>query len=524
MTSSAGIAYFCRIMNRLAIFQKWVLGAALLLLPLGLAAEGETSSRTASDSVASLSGIDWYVRMSGLGSTSRALPFWSHTNKGGAYPETSGALLRGGVSGVHSLGGGFSVDWGLGLADYAAVSPGSEVHNVDGKNYRGMIEALYAGVSWKKLHLDVGIKARDLEFNDLSVTGGDLTWTGNALAFPGYTLKSDWIGVPFLKKSVSVRFDFGDYGLWDNRYVKHSLLHNQALYFKVRIFRDLHFIFGLEDWCQWGGVSPLYGQQPQGLKDYLLMMTASSGGEGATVSDQINALGNHLGRELLRLEWKKDDFGVVFQHDRPFEDGSGVGFQNFPDGVNTLHFALKDKSSWVSDVVLEYVYTKWQSGTRHDRPATEEELKKNPGKKVYVVGGCDNYFNNGEYKSGWTYNGRVVGLPLFPATAKNADGQTFGVSSNRLTAWNFGMGGMIAHRLPYRMKITYSRQFGRYYLAKGSIYENEPRQVSGSFEVTMPRFRSHLAPQILLGFYADKGSLLPDAAGLTLTLQWNKQR
>ena len=460
---------------------------------------------------------DWYVQMSALGSTSRALPFWAHTNRGGVYPETSGGLLRGGVSGTHSLGSNFNVDWGLGLAGYAAAPPNAEVHNVDGKRYRGMLEALYVGASWKKLHLDVGVRARDLEFSGLSVTGGDLTWTGNTLAFPGYTLKSDWIGVPFISKTVSARFDFGDYGLWDRRYVTHTLLHNQAVYFKIKIFRDLHFTFGLEDWCQWGGNSPLYGQQPQGLKDYLRVMTGSSGGDNATVSDQINALGNHLGRERLRLDWERETFHLVFQHDRPFEDGSGLGFQNFPDAVNTLHFAFKDKSQWISDIVLEYVYTKWQSGTRHDRPATEEELKKNPDKKVYIVGGCDSYFNNGEYKSGWTYNGRVIGLPLFPARAKNADGQTFGVSSNRTVAWNLGLGGSIAHKLPYSMKITYSQQFGCY----GAVLENEPRQVSGSFEVTLPKFRRKAAPQILLGFYADKGSVLPDAAGVTLTLRWN---
>ena len=492
-------------MKLLRSFRDVALACIMLMSPLCVSAEN-----------------DWYVQMSGLGSTSRALPFWSHTNKGGAYPETSGGLLRGGVSGVHGLGSNFTVDWGLGLAGYAVASPNEEVHNVDGKNYRGMVEALYAGVSWKKLHLDIGVNPRALEFNNLSVTGGDMTWTGNALAFPGYTLKSDWIGVPFMSRLVSARFDFGDYGLWDNRYVKHALLHNQALYFKVKIFRELHFIFGLEDWCQWGGISPLYGQQPQSIKDYFRIMTGSSGGEDATVNDQMNALGNHMGRELLRLEWEKDTFGIVFQHDRPFEDGSGVGFQNFPDGVNTLHFSFNDKSQWVSDIVVEYIYTKWQSGPRHDRPATEEELKKNPDKTKITIGGTDNYFNNGEYKSGWTYNGRVIGLPLFFPKLKNSEGLTLGIMSNRITGWNLGLGGSIAHKVPYSLKITYSQQFGRYSGTTGTIFDSAPRQVSGSLELTMPRFRSRVAPQILLGFYADKGSLLPDAAGLTLTLKWGK--
>ena len=492
-------------MNTLRLFRFTLALCAALSLPHVAAAQS-----------------DWYVQMSGLGSTSRALPFWSHTNRGGVYPETSGGLLRGGVSGMQSLGGDFSLDWGVGLAGYAAAQPNAEVHNADGKRYRGMLEALHIGASWKKLRMDLGVRPRETEFGGLSVTGGNLTWTGNSQAFPGYTLESDWIGVPFISEVVSARFDFGDYGLWDHRYVKHTLLHNQALYFRFKISSGLHFTMGLEDWCQWGGVSPVYGKQPQTLKDYLRIMTGSSGGEDATKSDQINALGNHLGRELLRLDWERETFSLVFQHDRPFEDGSGVGFQNFPDGVNTLHFSHKDKSLWVSDILLEYVYTKWQSGTRHDRPATEEELKKHPDRKTIIVGGCDDYFNNGEYRSGWTYNGRVIGLPLFPAAAQDADGLTPGVSSNRTVAWNFGLGGSLAHKLPYTMKITYSRQFGRYHKAVGTIYENKPRQVSGAFEVQLPKLRGRAAPQILLGLYADKGSLLPDAAGATLTLRWGR--
>ena len=49
-----------------------------------------------------------------------------------------------------------------------------------------------------------------------------------------------------------------------------------------------------------------------------------------------------------------------------------MGFQNFPDGVNTLWFGFDDKDRWVTDILYEYQYTMWQSGTRHDRPTTEE--------------------------------------------------------------------------------------------------------------------------------------------------------
>ena len=196
-----------------------------------------------------------------------------------------------------------------------------------------------------------------------------------------------------------------------------------------------------------------------------------------------------------------------------------MGFQNFPDGVNTLHFSFKDKDRWVSDLLLEFIYTKWQSGTRHDRPATEEELKKNPDKEIYIVGGCDNYFNNGEYKSGWTYNGRTIGLPLFVPAAKDTDGITRGVVNNRIVAWNAGVAGKMFRKIPYTVKVTYSKNFGKY-RQTNSFYDSVPRQVSGAFELTLPKRIAGNTTLVSLGLYADKGSIYPDTAGVTIRLGW----
>lgn len=463
--------------------------------------------------------VNWYAEMCGMGSTGRALPFWSHTNKGGVYPETCGGLLRGGANRSRTFDKGFRFDLGVGLAGYAAAKGNSDVHNSDGSSTRGMVQELYMGAGWKKLNLNIGIWEREKDFGGLSVTGGNLMMTGNAMAFPGYGLRSDWINVPFTKDILDIRFDFGDYGLWDNRYVKHTLLHNQALYFRINFSHRVRFTAGLDLWTEWGGTSPVYGKLPHSFRDYLRIMVAASGDEDATKSDQINALGNHLGRELLRLDWEQDKWHITFQHDIPFEDGSGVGFQNFPDGVNTLHFSFKDKERWVSDMLLEFMFTKWQSGTRHDRPATEEELKKNPDKKVYVVGGCDNYFNNGEYQSGWTYNGRTIGLPLFIPSAKDADGITHGVVNNRIIAWNVGVAGKLFRKAPYSVKITYSKNFGKYHQSD-EFYKSSPRQVSGAFEVSLPKRLFSGTTMISCGLYADKGSIYPDTAGITVKLGW----
>ena len=458
----------------------------------------------------------WSVEMSGMCSNKKALPFWSHTNKGGIVPETCGGLIHGDISGTTDLKHNFRFGYGIGLAGYAALPGYEDVHNVDGSSLRGMIPSLYANIGWKKLSLDLGIRQREMEFGNLSVTGGDLTWTNNTMSLPGYNLKTDWINVPFTKERLAIKFNIGDYGMWDNRFVKHTLLHSQSLYFKVALTRKLSFTGGMEAWAQWAGNSPLYGVQPHGFGDYLKIMVGAGGDSSATESDQINALGNHLGRELIRFDWEDETWHLVFQHDRPFDDGSGIGFQNFPDAVNTLYLNLKDKDRWVNEFLVEFIYTKWQSGTRHDRPATPAELKKNPNKTRYVIGGCDDYFNNGEYRSGWTYNGRTIGLPLFFPYPKDMNGITYGVINNRIVSWNAGIGGKIARRIPYNVKITYSRNFGRYNTSQTQMYQ----QVSGAFECSLPEPVFHKTTGISLGLYADKGSIYPDTAGITIKLYW----
>lgn len=40
----------------------------------------------------------------------------------------------------------------------------------------------------------------------------------------------------------------------------------------------------------------------------------------------------------------------------------------------------------MSDILYEFIYTMCQSGSRHDRPATPEELEKNPDHPVIVQG------------------------------------------------------------------------------------------------------------------------------------------
>ena len=164
-------------------------------------------------------------------------------------------------------------------------------------------------------------------------------------------------------------------------------------------------------------------------------------------------------------------------------------------------------------------------------------------KYIKIVGGADNYFNNSGYRSGWTYYGRTIGLPLFFPAGTHAgtwtgSGVTLGVENNRIRAHHIGIAGKLFRRAPYKLMLTYSQNYGIYkkaYIGEsqlgkpwGTVKETPLKQVSGAFVGEVPFWvfgRSGSASvwrhfNLTYGFYADKGSVLPDTVGATFGLRY----
>lgn len=480
------------------IYLAAILYAASSLLPVSLSAGNWKTSVN--------------VSLRGAYGTGDYMPFWARTGEEGTLPVTSSGLLRAGAKVEYMSRQGFFFeaegDFSGALADRNAYSP---------KLATAAVNRLYVSGGWRMLRLDVGMAPRELELGDLSLTGGDIIYTGNARNLTGINFRTDWI---YFEKGhwFGLKANYAHYQMIDNRYVKNTLLHNKSISFKVALGRKVDLIGGFEHWAQWGGESPVYGKQPSTFKDYMKIVFGKSGGSDATVSDQINVLGNHLGREYVRLVWRAEPFTMTFQYDKPFEDGTGMRLQNVPDGVWTLGFSLKNRKAIVTDVMYELATTTWQSGPYHDRPATEEEMAKqdpnDPFYGRYVLGGCDNYFSNGEYKSGWTYYGRTIGLPLILPKAPSEDGKTYGIANNRVRAHHLALRGNIY--LPYTLKSTFSKNFGLYHQGASSFFASTPWQLSLALEVCLDRFLGKLPLNLNVGLYGDAGKMYQNSFGLTL--------
>ena len=256
--------------------------------------------------------VGWKAETDLLGGTGEYLPFWSRTGRSGIVPYSSSALVIAGTDVDYKAQNGLFFKAGASLVGRVASK-----NPVNPSRVNGIVERLYVSGGWKMLHLDVGMKPRENELGDLSISGGNILWSNNARNVPGINGWSDWI---YFEKGHWFGFkgNIGHYQMIDNRYVDGTMLHNKSLSLKLAAGRKVDVIYGVDHWAQWGGTSPREGAQPVSFIDFLRIACVQAGGEDATASDQLNVLGNHLGREYWRVDWRASRFTMTFQYDMPF--------------------------------------------------------------------------------------------------------------------------------------------------------------------------------------------------------------
>ncbi len=482
---------------------------------------------------------DFFVSLMLLGalSSSGSLPYWATAGQYGLMPESSGGLVWAQAGTQFDPSRTFQWRWGvsLGASSYAdALDPASAP-------YHPFADELYVSARWKALTLDLGHKRREMDFlapdpllGSLSVTGGHIMESGNARTMPGWLLTLDPVPVPWTGSHLWLYGAFGDYKTLDLRYVQGALIHRTQVGLRADIGSRLRLHFALDHYAMWGGKHPAHASMAVNLENYLRVITGRPAGASGAATDQLNVIGDQRGGELIRAEWLGDGWTLVAQHDIPYDDGSGMGLQNFPDGVNTVWFGWEDKDRWVSDLVFEYHYTRSQSGSVNVEWFGGEDSPYAPG--VRKTTGLDDYFNNGEYKSGWTHFGRTIGEPLFFPAGTHARTWspglvTHGVENNRIRAHHLGVGGKLFRVHSYRLMLTYSRNYGTYvtpYAGEsawqrpwGSVRETPLHQFSAGFTGVFNQLFGIGGLSGVYGLFADGGEVLPASFGGMLGLRYS---
>ncbi|GAA4826832.1 hypothetical protein GCM10023331_09430 [Algivirga pacifica] len=327
---------------------------------------------------------------------------------------------------------------------------------------QSMLRKAYGTLQWEDIIIKAGLFEHTVEqHSDLS--SGSLAISNNARPIPGIGIYTDdFMDVPFTYGFFQVKAGLGHFWMGQNRYVPGTLLHEKYLigsvnggkYVPVKVWG------GLVHFGQWGGTHPRFGEATINFENYIRILLAQSANindESTTGSDQVNALGNHLGIWTWGLEAdlvKDVSLGLSIQ--KPYEDGSGqtdAGFRHF-DGLYGMVVKQTRWSYLPSEFTFEYLNTTEQSGPTHDL-----------SQGLY---GGDNYYNNSYYRSGWTYNNLILGSPLMTTKKRESqitDEEELNVQSiinNRVKAFHIGLKGSVNNQLVYQLLATHSQNYGIY--------------------------------------------------------------
>lgn len=461
-------------------------------------------------------------------------PYYLMANNHGTVTQSKNALVRGRLWRGMELDRRFSYGFGIDLIGGWGSSVGYLQSNVlsagdansviihDRAPSRGWIQQLYGEVKYRGVFLTAGLKEHGSALLNRRLSSGDLVESGNSRPIPEVRVGFiDFQNIPFTRGWLQIQGEVGYGKLTDNKWMREHYnylsyhLNQGALYTYKRCYfrtdpeQPLSATFGMQLAGMFGGETKWYRggvmwqekKFSKGIKQFFKMFLPTEGGVEYYT-------GSSLGSWDVVFRYRlSNGFDLKGYFQKPFEDGSGIGFLNGWDGVWGLEFATNGHGP-VSGVVVEYLDFTNQSGPMHwdpdDRPGTGITSRAE---------GADNYYNNHEYNS-YAYYGMAIGTPFMVSPIYNTDGWP-GFLYNRLRGFHLGVEGTIVWGVDYRVLGGYRRSWGG-----GYIPMIEPKSdTSLMAEVTWcPATVKGLSLGCKAGF--DCGSLLGNNAGGCVTVTY----
>ena len=299
----------------------------------------------------------------------------------------------------------------------------------------------------KFIDLTAGAKEEILGTQDSTLSGGGLLFSKNTRPMPKLTMGIEkFTSIPFTRGFIQVKGALS-HGWFDNSTIKNMYLHHKYAYIRIGGKWPIHLQYGLDHVGQWGGVIPNQGQQPVSLNDYIAIFKGGHGSSDSHIGDQINALGNHIISQSLKLEIEISNYKINSYWQNINEDPP-VGYMwkndmNMPDGLWGVSIK-NQKMPFINGIVYEYLNTTDQAGAIFQKDGI-------------IYGGSDNYFSNYLFTTGWNYMGKTIGTPYIgPNTPKWPSG-----TNNRVSAHHIGLEGE-TNGYNYRLMASYSKNYGTY--------------------------------------------------------------
>ena len=373
-----------------------------------------------------------------------------------------------------------SNSWGLVQEDHSFFLEGEldysrkvwkELSFTTGFAFRNdLLAAHYVQLGYREFSLSLGRKRRMIGGLNNDLSSGSMAQSNNARPIPNIEfLISEFINVPFTKGYFKAKGHLNHGWLEDDRYMSNAQLHSKSFYLMLDLRKEIGFsaASGLVHFAQFGGISPQGEVQPASFSDYLRVFRGAGipNPDGTTVGES-NGLGNHLGIVETTVTKEIGEHRLTLNYQKPFEDEGSMQYISLTDYLLGMEWELPERWNFFRKVYVEYIQTKWQSGP--GIPDPNDDILTITDNFGYRFGGRDNLYNNWLFKDGWTYNGLVIGNPLFLTHERTFN--FFGtqplydnaVSNNRIRAIHAGFEGVTSGGVKLRGLFTYTSNFGTY--------------------------------------------------------------
>lgn len=292
------------------------------------------------------------AEVGGFGSSATQTPFWFRSRQYGTVPLKGPAgLVRLGLT--RQFG-----DYQNPRKIHAKMAV-EGVANV-GSSSQLILPVAYVSLLSRHFELYAGRRREVFGLVDTLLSSGSYAWSGNAL--PIYKIQfgtRGYVPLGFTKGVVALNGMYAHGWFSSTDSIQNSFLHQKALFVRVSLFRNRVRLYGgVTHYAQWGGSSTKYkdgitvnGKIPSSLqtyKDIILVRQPPNDPTQYSDFDLENQAGNHLGSIDMALDFNSDQSGWFLYYQHPFEDKSGVAFQNLPDGLYGLRWKNRRTDAYSS--------------------------------------------------------------------------------------------------------------------------------------------------------------------------------
>ena len=248
------------------------------------------------------------------------------------------------------------------------------------------VQQLYAEFKYRAIWASIGSREIKPQFNNMSLSSGDLLFSGNAFPVPQimvgtFDYASFWGTKGWFGIKAYLSYGICTDGRWqehwvapDANYAKNILLCNKGLWFRIGNEKKFPLVyeFGAELGTQFGGTVRYNGEtfkMPTKFVDWIKAIIPLAGGSSTPEGEQSNVQGNMTGEYSSSLSYSPTpDWNIRLYWEHFFEDHSQMFYQYgyWKDGLWGVELTFP-KNRFISKFVYEFIGTKDQTGpVNHD--------------------------------------------------------------------------------------------------------------------------------------------------------------